>query len=116
MSVHKFEEMCGMSNGYISSMRKGLGSGKLNNVLNKFPELNREWLLYGEGEMLRNQNVEQTVRGDNNTAVAGNANTVNSSPAIEMVINEIAEMRKLVQKRDEQIDRLLAIIEKLSKQ
>ena len=45
LNVRKFEEMCSMSNGYVSSMRKGLGSEKLNNVLNKFPDLNREWLL-----------------------------------------------------------------------
>lgn len=52
ISVKKFEELCELSNGYISSMRKGFGTDKLNNVLNVFPELNREWLLYGEGEML----------------------------------------------------------------
>lgn len=34
-------------------MRKGYGSDKLRNVLTAFPELNREWLLYGEGEMLK---------------------------------------------------------------
>jgi phage repressor protein C with HTH and peptisase S24 domain len=36
-------------------MRKGLGTGKLENVLNAFPELNREWLLYGEGKMLNGE-------------------------------------------------------------
>lgn len=49
----EFERRCGLSNGYVSSMRKGLGEAKLNNVLKQFPELNREWLIYGEGEMLR---------------------------------------------------------------
>lgn len=34
-------------------MRKGLGMSKLENVLNAFPDLNREWLLYGEGDMLK---------------------------------------------------------------
>lgn len=53
MTIKAFEERCEMSNGYISSMRKGLGVNKLNNVLTQFPELNREWLLYGEGTMLR---------------------------------------------------------------
>ena len=53
LPISKFEEMCDLSNGYISAMRKGFGQDKLNNVLSVFPELNREWLLYGEGEMLR---------------------------------------------------------------
>lgn len=52
LPISKFEEMCDLSNGYISAMRKGFGQDKLNNVLSVFPELNREWLLYGEGEML----------------------------------------------------------------
>ena len=52
ISIKRFEEQCGLSNGYVSSMRKGFGSEKLNNVLKEFPELSREWLLYGEGEML----------------------------------------------------------------
>ena len=57
MTISKFEEMCGLSNGYIAAMRKGFGAEKLNNVLKVFPELNREWLLYGEGTMLKNEAV-----------------------------------------------------------
>lgn len=53
LTVSGFEEMCNLSNGYVSSMRKGYGRDKLNNVLNTFPDLNRDWLLYGEGEMLK---------------------------------------------------------------
>lgn len=53
LTVSGFEEMCHLSNGYVSSMRKGYGRDKLNNVLNTFPDLNRDWLLYGEGEMLK---------------------------------------------------------------
>lgn len=51
ISIRQFEIQCKMSNGYISSMRKGLGEDKLNNVLNEFPELSRNWLLYGDGDM-----------------------------------------------------------------
>ena len=52
LSTKEFEQRCGLSNGYISSMRKGFGREKLNNVLTEFPELNRDWLLYGEGVMI----------------------------------------------------------------
>lgn len=55
ISIRQFEIQCNLSNGYVSSMRKGLGTGKLENVLNAFPELNREWLLYGEGKMLNGE-------------------------------------------------------------
>lgn len=52
ITMKSFEFQCGLSTGYVTSMRKGFGIDKLNNVLNAFPELNRDWLLYGEGEML----------------------------------------------------------------
>ena len=114
--IKKFEEKCGLSNGYISSMRKGFGEEKLNNVLKEFPELNREWLLYGEGEMLKSP--VQEARGDNNTQIAGNSNNVNTSAEMQIALNEIAEMRKLVQEQiiinKEQTDKFLAIIEKLT--
>ena len=57
ISVKRFEELCGVSNGYVSAIRKSIGGEKLNNVLKAFPELNREWLLYGEGEMLKEENL-----------------------------------------------------------
>lgn len=59
--VKQFEERCNLSNGYISSMRKGFGAGKLENVLFEFPELNREWILFGEGKMLKNSSDNSTI-------------------------------------------------------
>ena len=53
ITMKSFELKCGLSTGYVTSMRKGFGTDKLNNVLTAFPELNRDWLLYGEGEMLK---------------------------------------------------------------
>ena len=52
-----FEERCGLSSGYVTSMRKGFGPDKLTGVLKAFPELNRNWLLYGEGKMLSGDDV-----------------------------------------------------------
>lgn len=57
MTTRTFEIKCGMSNGYIRSMRKGLGEDKLNNVLTNYPQLNRNWLLFGEGEMLHEPRI-----------------------------------------------------------
>lgn len=72
--VKRFEELCGLSNGYISSMRKGFGKDKLNNVLKMFPELNRDWLIYGEGEMLKptTGNTVSVGTAQQSTVVGGN--------------------------------------------
>lgn len=112
ITMKSFETRCGLSSGYVTSMRKGFGSDKLNNVLTAFPELNRDWLLYGEGPMLK-EAITQQATGDNNTQIAGNGNHLDMSPALKLAIEEISEQRKLVAKSQEQIDRLLAIIEKM---
>lgn len=62
ISMKAFETQCGLSSGYVTSMRKGYGSEKLNNVLTAFPELNRDWLLYGEGNMLAPSSATSPVR------------------------------------------------------
>ena len=59
IKIRDFERACDLSNGYISSMRTGFGREKLNNVLSAYPDLSREWLLYGEGEMLRSSEADK---------------------------------------------------------
>jgi hypothetical protein len=63
-SIKKFEEKCGLSNGYINSMKLGYGPSKLSQILSAFPQLNRDWLLYGEGDMLK-QMPSSNISTDN---------------------------------------------------
>lgn len=48
----EFERRAGLSNGYINSVKRSVGS-KLDPILEAFPELNKNWLLFEEGEMLK---------------------------------------------------------------
>ncbi len=68
LSISKFESLCGLGNGYVGKLKGEPGSRKLEDILKAFPELNRAWLLFGEGEMLRSPpSVQQNnVHGDNN--------------------------------------------------
>ena len=50
--ISQFEKRCGLSNGYINAMRKGFSNDKLEIVLRTFPDINKVWLLLGEGNML----------------------------------------------------------------
>lgn len=108
ISVKKFEELCSLSNGYVSSMRKGFGEDKLNNVLTMFPELNRDWLVYGEGEMLNPQVIQNNQHGDN---IHGHSVTVNKTEKDYLEI--IKTQAEQLSKSQEQIDRLLSIIERM---
>lgn len=49
----KFEESCGLSNGYVNNSKGNFGASKLDDILHTYPELNRVWLLSGEGKMLK---------------------------------------------------------------
>lgn len=110
----RFEKECGLSNGYVNNIRKSITPEKLQQIALHYPRLNTGWLMTGEGQMLK-ENITQHANGDNNTQIAGNGNLVEMSSSLKLAIEEIAEQRKLVSKSQEQIDRLLAIIEKMQR-
>ena len=103
LRVKQFENICGLSNGYINSMRKGFGREKLENVLSMFPELNRDWIVYGEGEMLKpNAQSHTIISGTGNI----NNNSINSpiENSVFHCCNEehvSAEIEKLKKQVDE---------------
>lgn len=49
----EFTRKMGVSPAYIASMRKSMPEEKVEKVTTIFPQLNRDWLLYGEGTMYR---------------------------------------------------------------
>ncbi len=106
LTIKEFEKTCGLCPGYVAAMRKGFGPEKLKNVLSIFPNLNRDWLLYGEGEMFKSsgddlQSVEQNnIHGNNN----------NTATSVDNVLlKEIAAHRR-------QVDELIAIIRDMQKE
>ena len=79
-----------------------------------FPVIRKSWLLADDGDMIY-ASINQEINGGHNTQVAGNNNHVNSPATLDKAIDEIAAQRKLVEKSQEQIDRLLSIIENMNK-
>lgn len=53
LSPHAFEVKCGLTNGYVKNINEEIGSKKMESILKTFPEISAEWLLLGEGEMLK---------------------------------------------------------------
>jgi transcriptional regulator with XRE-family HTH domain len=90
ISIREFERKCGLGNSFVNHIGQSLGVDKLENILQVFPTLNKDWILYGSGEMILNE-VAEDMKAD----FQSNFNKVCS----------------LIQKKDEQIDRLLDLLE-----
>lgn len=63
LSVRKFEENVGFSNGAFASQyknNKAIGSDKIENILQFYSEINTEWLLTGRGSMLKDEHENQS--------------------------------------------------------
>lgn len=65
LTISSFEREVGMSNGSFASQLKNnktIGVDKLENILSIFPDINIEWLLTGNGPMLKKN--ERTTIGE----------------------------------------------------
>ena len=78
-----------------------LNSNAIENILSRLPQINACWILTGEGEMLNNHITQTNQNGDN---INGHNVTVNKTEVVQLI--------ELLKKKDEQIDRLLTLLEK----
>ena len=96
ISARAFEARCSLSNGYLRQLRSSPTADKIETILSAFPELRREWLMTGEGEMLKAA-VSQSSRGDNSPNLNGDNITYGDTLLLGKALNEIAEQRKLTE-------------------
>ena len=95
-----FEKLIGFSNGAFASQLKNnrtIGVDKLENILIAFPELNPEWLLTGNGEMIKTKSKKNVIEKNYNKNYNENYNKPNvkkryaiESPEMPMVTEENA--------------------------
>lgn len=57
----EFTRKMGLSPAYLASMRKSMPEEKVEKLCRLYPQLNRDWLLYGEGDMYRAELSEKGV-------------------------------------------------------
>ena len=115
ISVASFERACGLSVGYVSAMRKSVGLRSLAQIQAAYPELRRDWLLYGEGDML-NKNV--AVSGGSATEQVQGSEDPGSIPVSvpDVVIPGAAwvviqQQSASLERKDRQLDRCISMLE-----
>ena len=94
-SVNNFAKLIGMSQTTVNGIMlgsRGVSVDIIVAVLTAFPDISAEWLMRGEGEMLRSEEVAQ--------------NTLISDENIAHYISAIKSYEILLASRDEQIRKL----------
>ena len=114
ITIAEFERKCSLSNGYIRKLKGSVGSDKIEDIIKAYPQLNRVWLLSGEGQMLNPSVVQNNQNGDN---IQGHSVTVNKTEAdyiaiIKLQAEQLSKSQVQISKSQEQIDRLLTLLER----
>lgn len=61
---NKFAVSCGLSTGFVSSIVNSIQPHTLDRIIQQYPDLNRVWLLTGEGAMLKDTDTDNRVTVD----------------------------------------------------
>ena len=101
---YKFYQITGITRG-ILDQNNGMNEDNIARFLDSFPDINANWLITGRGSMLKsNVSIEN---GDDSTQVIDDGNNNNSPSTLDKALDALA-------KSQEQIDRLIVVIEKLT--
>jgi putative phage repressor len=111
MSIRRFEIECGLPNAYVSNIRNNITSRRLEVITAKFPDLNLQWLMTGEGSMSRNESAEGA--GGTNADIERRLSEMNMQ-LIRMMTEFVRQETKITERYRDCIDRLQEQNEKLS--
>lgn len=64
ISGSEFARKMGLSPAYLASMRKSMPEEKVERLIELYPQLNRDWLLYGEGDMYKEEEKSDELSWD----------------------------------------------------
>ena len=129
----EFERRCSLSNGYINSIKGDIGLQKLMNMTSAFPQLNPYWVATGKGEMIRavgsqphsfetapeHQNDLMTTRSNRELSFEEKYDQLlkiltEIQQRDEFNQNRIATLSDTIKMKEDQINRLLHLVDKLN--
>lgn len=88
---NKFEELIGVSIGYLSTKSVTITSDVIEKTVVAYPNLNLEWLITGKGSMLKSKEVATIENeGNNNNAIRELETEIVALKAENKVLRELA--------------------------
>lgn len=107
ISVAAFERSIGMANAsFGKSLKKqgAIGTDKLENILNIYPDISPAWLLKGEGNMILTGEVSQPTQEPAPTYLL---NMVNEKDlTIREQAEEIGELRERIRQLEQRLEKI----------
>lgn len=107
----EFERRCGFVTGYTNYISDNMTCAKLECILKTFPDIDRTWLMTGEGEMYK--------QSENNNSEVNEQKIQELNDKHQNLLNEIADLRASTERANlraeqaqERIDKMLSIIER----
>lgn len=121
ISQKKFEETVGVSNGYVNNVKASPSSTVLQKIFCAFPDINRDWLLTGEGPMLVSDlpgSVHQQSSGDYSPNVNGTGNVVGGvgGGAVEDMATALRKALGTIETQSSTISTLTDLVRDLQEQ
>jgi hypothetical protein len=103
---NRFQESIGVSGTYLKTV-KNIGADKVSKILERYPQLNPEWLLMGKGEILKSEGditndigtIKDIVGNHNITSTSGHAISIANGQDYEKIIE--GNRIELTQKKTE---------------
>lgn len=113
LTPKQFEQITGLSNGAFAKLSDNTRQNTINRISIAFPELNTDWLLTGEGEMTKPIQQVGDISNSNVSGVNVSGTDIHINPnAYDTLLQIVERNQKTTEKFQEQIDRLISIIEK----
>lgn len=87
---YSFEKKCGLSTGYLNHIKNNPSPQKIKSISKAYPDLNIDWLLTGEGEMLNQPCQIGIVESQNNKGTINNqCKEITSTEDLKEIVNAL---------------------------
>ena len=95
ISVRKFEITCGFKNGWVGDLKSSIKLSSISVIHRNFEDLNIEWWLTGDGEMIRPAQSEPSdlvsvLRKENDSLIKDKERLIEEKQEIWKMYKEIA--------------------------
>lgn len=107
IGYNKFESIAGISHGYISNLKSTPKKEQLAKILLAAPDLNRTWLLAGDGEML-NKTENAVISKTETTTDYEDAEIVDSFPILpeEVAVESNTNIEEYIEENSSELEQV----------